>query len=583
MFEPELLDEIQCIDEIRGIALGDFAVPGGGPQAIPRADADFTGGEAADSCDLDDGDDAIEFQVQRVLVIAAFLEHKLSEEAKRWLVVHRILRHEREENRIVPGGLPNRILQRIDQTDVAVNAAQVEKDAGVHQGLFLRDTDPAAKILLPRSQRLAPLRVSRHDLAGAIHVAAGVQAVVDDASQSLEIDPVLVGRIVRNHKGIVLVALGGLFMSTLGTECNPRVRAGRRPELLLADCQETSSHGIGDSGDEFAELLTADVRLDLSGNQARQPLAHGGETGSRRLLAQVANKVERMFRLEPHEVAARHHANQRAVARDREMVNILLHHQQRRLVGMRPGIYRDGCYRHYFAHRGRRIQVGGDDAAANVPVGHDAGDRTVPFDQDRRDPLVDHMPRGVPNACGLVDTHRVAVHQLAHCCAGGAGQATPGGLAQQAVGQRTNEPRIEIAVGLPELTESGPGNMVDERIFDCGGLVSRLDLVHQRWKTEAVSLGETGYEVAVGVTELHRAAPDDVQFLVPCAHGQDLVTFPEVGDAGGSCSEVQLVNIQRIERRQASQEAFDLGNLDHWASVPSRSQKKAVLLRAPPG
>ena len=139
----------------------------------------------------------------------------MAEEAQRRLEGHRVFRHQREENLVALGVGADALLELVDQAYIAVHAAQVEEDVGVHQGLLFRHRDPAVEIPLPDRQWLAPLRVRCHDIARTVNVAAGIESVVDDFRQCREVVVVTRCRRIVEHERVVLVALGGLLVPPL--------------------------------------------------------------------------------------------------------------------------------------------------------------------------------------------------------------------------------------------------------------------------------------------------------------------------------------------------------------------------------
>ena len=64
----------------------------------------------------------------------------------------------------------------------AADRAQVEHHRGQHLRHRVGPRDPAAEIVAPDPHRLAPARVGRHHVAGAIDIAAGVQPVARRSS-----------------------------------------------------------------------------------------------------------------------------------------------------------------------------------------------------------------------------------------------------------------------------------------------------------------------------------------------------------------------------------------------------------------
>ena len=91
----------------------------------------------------------MELQVERILVVAGLLEDKLAKETQRWLVIHRILRHQRQKYLVLARSATHALLQLFDEIRLTRNAAKVEEYIRVHERLLLRHGNPALEILLP--------------------------------------------------------------------------------------------------------------------------------------------------------------------------------------------------------------------------------------------------------------------------------------------------------------------------------------------------------------------------------------------------------------------------------------------------
>jgi len=83
--------------------------------------------------------------------------------------------------------LAQRLADPRGEREVAADGAQVEKDADAQHGLGVRHARPVREMLQPAGQGPTPFVGGRHDLAGAVGIAAGIEAVADELRELPEI------------------------------------------------------------------------------------------------------------------------------------------------------------------------------------------------------------------------------------------------------------------------------------------------------------------------------------------------------------------------------------------------------------
>ncbi len=162
--------------------------------------------------------------------------------------------------------------------------------------------------------------------------------------------------------------------------------------------KQLARNRIGDHRDELAKLLSRRLALHLRNDQGRYALAGLDDAFNRCLLADIGNEIQGMLRLEPHEVAARHHSQDLIAGNHRQMVDVLFHHEHRRLVGVRIGIHDFGAGAHDLRDPAIHRQAPGDDACTDVAVRHDADQMVTLVDQHGGHALVDHLLRHLADA-----------------------------------------------------------------------------------------------------------------------------------------------------------------------------------------
>jgi hypothetical protein len=166
-----------------------------------------------------------------------------------------ISRHEGQEDAVVARAAQHFLAQLVQQFGAPMHHPQVEEDTAQHQGLGLGGFGPASEVLDPAPQGLPPPVRAGHHLAGAVHVAAGIQPVIDKVSQRAKVCAVLcLVVVVGQDQAVVLVAPGRLLFARLGACSDPGIVHRRRAELGLSQRDQARRDGVGDGGDDVAVL-----------------------------------------------------------------------------------------------------------------------------------------------------------------------------------------------------------------------------------------------------------------------------------------------------------------------------------------
>ncbi len=237
-----------------------------------------------------------------------------------------------------------------------------------------------------------------------------------------------------------------------------------------------------------------------------------------------------MLRLDAHEVAARHHADQLAVLGDGKVMDLVLHHRQCRFVGEVPGIDRNGIAGHDVAYGGVTRQASRDDPLPEIAVRRYAGKAPAIHHEDCRHPFVDHLARGFLDGRGRVYRYRRSRDELRHGAPFGPVQFRRRWPRQQAVRQQPDEVGVESIVLAAKLRKDVTIEVIDQRVLDRNRLVAQWRCIHQRREAEHVPLGRAHDEIALGVAKFERAAANDVQLLVQSAERKNLAAGFVVAD-----------------------------------------------------
>jgi len=139
--------------------------------------------------------------------------------------------HQVEKGRCLHRQRQQLAAQAFTQIGVAAKRLQVEKDAGIEQCSWFRNTHPLDELLLPFIERQAPGRVAGHDPAAAQLESAVGEASIDVLGKGQEQRPQSIGFMMigrAEDQPVVLIADKGLFVAPLRTERQPAPGTGRQ-------------------------------------------------------------------------------------------------------------------------------------------------------------------------------------------------------------------------------------------------------------------------------------------------------------------------------------------------------------------
>jgi len=323
--------------------LGDLAAARRHGQPVMGVHLCMAARQRVHAREVDDGHDTAVLQVDRVLEVVMPHRGQAAEQRQRWPVLQRDAHQVGEKDAVATRGLQHLVAQRVEQSGLAVDAALVEEDTGQHQRLGVGLIGPAPKVIGPAPARLAPGVGPRHHLARAVDVAAGVQAVVDEARQGLEVGAVH-DRVeaVVDDKAVVLVAPCGLLAARLRARGDPGVVHRRWAQGLLGQREEARSDGVGDGGDDTARGVGAGVRGGECALQLAHPRRGLRQTRHVRLLEDLARQVHSRGRVALHHVGGRHHADHALPVQHRYVVDVVPRHHHQGFEGGLGHVHRQG-------------------------------------------------------------------------------------------------------------------------------------------------------------------------------------------------------------------------------------------------
>jgi len=226
------------------------------------------------------------------------------------------------------------LAQLRQQRRVPGHGPQVKKHTAVQQRHGLRLVNPFAKVAPPLRQRLAPLRMHGHHLAGAMDVAAGIQPIADKAGKVGEVRAVLHRVVlVGQHQGVVLVGAGRLLLPRLRPCGHPHPGHWRRPELLLCQGNQAGGDGIGHRGDDAANALRPGPAVYQGLLQGWHLGTELGQGGNVRCLVNAPGQLHHAGTLARVHIARGDDAQHPGLAQHRHVVDVVLRHQRQRVQG----------------------------------------------------------------------------------------------------------------------------------------------------------------------------------------------------------------------------------------------------------
>ena len=266
-------------------------------------------------------------QVHCARVLAAAADGDLPEQAQRGPLLQCVAHHVYQEQAVGSGARQHVATQAQQQVGVAMHGACVEEHAGQHQRHGIGAARPMREVFVPARARLAPLVGHGHDLAGAVHVAAGIQPIAHQARKALEVIAMRLGPVVvGQHQAVVLVCACGLLHAPLRAGGHPGVGHGWGPQLRLGQLDHADGKRIGhrthdDPGAVGAGFGAGQAALQvLHAGAARHQASQVGLAGN------FAGQVHRRGVLVLVQVGRRHHAQQARAVQHRQVVDVLPRH-----------------------------------------------------------------------------------------------------------------------------------------------------------------------------------------------------------------------------------------------------------------
>ena len=254
-----------------------------------------------------------------------------------------------------------------------MDAVQVEEDIAIEQRLRLGIFDPVGEVFLPHPQRLSPLLVGGHDIAGAVTVAALCQAITDELRQGEEILVVL-GRIeaVVQHHGVVLVGDNELLVPGHGAECHKTIRHGWWPQLLLSQLKQSLAEGAPDASHGTADHMGVRIFTDHAHKGVGHVLAQALQALHILLMIDVTDQIQAALGFVFDDVRQCNHTPHLVTLHYRQVVHVVVQHGQHGLENEGVGTGGDQLFRHDVADGCFRRQCLAEGAGAQVAVGNDA-------------------------------------------------------------------------------------------------------------------------------------------------------------------------------------------------------------------
>ena len=406
MAQPHVGDELEGVAQVfdalgaEGAGVDRCRDPGLG---VDRPGTDRQGQHPGD---LDDRPDTAALDVEGGSVGPLLLQDETAEEAQRRLVLDGSLRQVGEEELGGRRLLEEVLAQLVEQPRVAIDRAHVEEDARSENRVGHRLGQPGGELLLPTVERDPPPRIGRHDIARAPRVAAFDEGVAHEARQRLEVCRVLGLDVVVEDEGVVLVGSQCLFLAGPGPEGDPAVWHRRWAEVLLGQAEQPTFHGIPDGGHDPADVLGGGVLVDEEFDDRGKAFAHLGDRADVVRLGDVADEVDGVGLLQPHEISRRDDALGSALrVEDRQVVDVAAGHLHEHLEGQRVTRPDERIRRHDARHRQVGVDPGGDDPVAQIPVGDDPDELALVEDQQAGDPVLAHRSGGLLDGGGRCHPH----------------------------------------------------------------------------------------------------------------------------------------------------------------------------------
>jgi len=191
-------------------------------------------------------------------------------------------------------------------------------------------------------------------------------------------------------------------------------RAQAQAQLLPREADQAARDGVVQRGEDLRHLLRAHARGQQQLEQSRHLPADGDQPLQRRCLLDLGREIERVLRLQGHQVAGGHHADHPLVARQRKVVDAASRHREDSLQHRARRVERERLRGHDGGHRLGRVAPLREHPVAQVAVGDDPADPVAVVDEQRRNAVLRHGARGLGDCRRGRHRDRRAADQLGH-------------------------------------------------------------------------------------------------------------------------------------------------------------------------
>ncbi len=246
----------------------------------------------------------------------------------------------------------------------------------------------------------------------------------------------------------------------------------------------------------------------------RNDLCHVCRSGH---LADASHHVDGGKRLARQQVVGGNHADCLAILHHRKVTDIVARHGQKRVKGIIVRPDADRVRGHDVGHRLVKGSGFGNNAVAQVAVGHDTGD-LVPVlrDQQAGHPFGTHQLACFENRCTDINTDQITRDQVGY----------PDGhqfkliiitffkqlhAAAKAGTAHLFKEVIELRVFPRQIVEILFGQQIDKAVLEHGDVVGGLAIAEHRAYAETFTFTKAGKKLAIGIACFGSARPDNMQ------------------------------------------------------------------------
>ena len=574
--QAQQLDEMEAVGQRRHLlarSARSTHTPGHQAQALHRSCSRYTVRQREHPRRIDEGAGAEFLEVDGAGMRRVGIGDEIADLAQRRRHAQGILGQHAQEDGVVARQAQKGQAQTLGKVGLPVQAAKVEEDRGIEQGLRLGNANPGGELLFPLFERQAQRRVAGHDVAGAERKSATVEIGIHVAGK---IEQAQLGQLTVHQVGaqkddaVVLIGAKGLFVAPFGTEGQPSPVDAEQIVRLEIEGDDAARQAVVERRDELRQRFGADALRQHVERQLAHVLTGLAQHLDRRRPVDGLADLAQADALQGEQVALGDDALQVPALVDRQHMTHAVHgHRQRRVISARRQRQRVRAGRHEFANRRFERNTGQEHAAQRVRLGEDAEGMSLGIDHDHRaDAALRHRfddlaqrrlrPRGERLALDQGGERRVHRLLFGHPLRKLALQLLPR-LPEQA-GDVLGAEKVEDGALLHQAEEILGGKFVAEDVADRGVEVGRGALPGHRSdrKTLARPEGEQRrFHDAdfAGLADLHLAALDDAQGVDRAAFRRNDRRFASVvGQAQVLGEKGQGFRFQAIERRITAQE-----------------------------